>query len=124
LEDCGCCAWSVASRYAPDRLEVTLDHLTDTIVLKARVRSLELLKTRREHGWQFWRRRYTGMQDAFEQALRELKVKELRMLVGGKPGRGGEEAVFQAEEKPLSGRYGCIRACRGAICPKNRANRP
>ena len=72
--DCSCCAWSIASRYAPDKIEVSSDHLTDTIILKARARGLELLKKRREHWWQLWRHRYVKDQDAFDRALRELKA--------------------------------------------------
>lgn len=73
--DCGCCAWSIASRFAPDRLEVTSEHLTDTVVLQARALGLELLKKRREHWWQFWRHRYRKDSDAFERALSLLKAR-------------------------------------------------
>lgn len=69
--DCSCGAYNIASRYKPDRLEVTSDHLTDTAVLHLRARAAELYAAKRVHWWQFWHPRFRTYQDAEGQALRE-----------------------------------------------------
>ena len=56
---CGCCAKSSASRYKPDRVEVSSDYLMDTAELKrwddfAKATQLRQQRSRK-HWWQFWR---------------------------------------------------------------------
>ena len=49
--DCGCCAWSIASRFKPDRVEVSTDHLMETADTKKMLKQM-----RPKKWWEFWRK--------------------------------------------------------------------
>lgn len=56
--DCGCFAWSIASRFSPSKIEVSTDYLVETAELKLREEQQLRYEQSRKHWWQFWRKKY------------------------------------------------------------------
>lgn len=74
--DCSCCAWNIATRYTPERIEVSSHYLRPTLAVRIERLAIEISIRRRVHWWQFWRPRVTDFRNAQDRARRQILKQE------------------------------------------------